>query len=74
LINFIAAVRSGLLYIYILYMKTPITELPLNPFDQGKDPKEVMKDLLKHSKPISRAQALQGMKEAVEAQKKKAGR
>jgi len=51
-------------------MKTPVTKLHLNPFDQGKDPKEVMEDLLKHSKPISRQQAQQRMKEAMDAQKK----
>jgi hypothetical protein len=51
-------------------MKIPVTELPLNPFQQGKNSKEVMTDLLKRSKPISREQALQGMRDAVEAQKR----
>jgi len=51
-------------------MKTPVTELPLNPFAQGRDPKEVMDDLLKRSKPVSREEVMRRMKEAVDAQKK----
>jgi hypothetical protein len=40
-----------------------------NPFDV-EDKEKVWKDLLKNSKPISKAEALRKMKEASEAQKK----
>jgi len=51
-------------------MKTPVAEQPLNPFDQGKDPREVMKDLLKRSRPITKEQFQQRIKEIRDAQKK----
>jgi hypothetical protein len=51
-------------------MKTPVTEQDLNPFAQGRDPREVMDELLKRSKRITIEQLQQRMKEAVEAQKK----
>jgi hypothetical protein len=50
-------------------MKNAVTEQPLNPFDQGRDPEEVMKDLLKRSKPITKEQLEQRIKEVIEAQK-----
>lgn len=45
------------------------TQLPPNPFDQDKDPGEVLHELLKRSKPLSHEEALRRMKEAAEAQK-----
>ena len=51
-------------------MKSSALQMPPNPFDQGKDPKQVMRELLKKSKPISHEEAIRRMKEAGEAQKK----
>lgn len=52
-------------------MKQPVRDLPTNPFSQDRDPKEVMRELLKDAKPLSHNEAMRRMKEAVDAQRKK---
>lgn len=51
-------------------MKVSAVQLPVNPFDQDKDPKQVMRELLKKSKSLSHEEALRRMTEAAEAQRK----
>jgi hypothetical protein len=51
-------------------MKSSAVQLPANPFDQDEDPKEVMRELLKKSKPLTQEEAMRRMKEAAEAQNK----
>jgi hypothetical protein len=51
-------------------MKSSTLQLPTNPFDQSRNPKEVMRELLKKSKSLSHEEAMQRMKEAAEAQRK----
>lgn len=46
------------------------TKLPPNPFEQDGDPEEIMRKLLKKTRPLSHEEAMRRIKEAIEIQRK----
>ena len=51
-------------------MKSSVIQIPPNPFDQGKEPKQVMRELLKKSKSLTHQEAQRRMAEAAQEQKR----
>lgn len=51
-------------------MRRNRTQAPPNPFEQDGDPEEIMRELLKKTRPLSHEEAMRRMKEAAEMQRK----